>query len=184
MSPPEVNRNGPSVFVSYSREDGWLVKPIVDVIRATGSLVFRDEDSIAPGKRWRLEVTSAIAGCDAMLVFWCEHASESTEVKSEYIHALCLDKVCIPILLDATPLNSELEVYQAIDMRALALSGHPRVKALDLLQSIRGRRADYVPPGESLPATPPLPSEEEAEQALTLVRATYVVEKLHERLVQ
>jgi hypothetical protein len=38
-----------NVFVSYSRSDRDYVAPIVDLLRVTGSKVFRDEDWVKNG---------------------------------------------------------------------------------------------------------------------------------------
>ena len=91
------------VFVSYSKDDASVVRPITNLIRAVGPPAFRDEDSIRPGKKWRLEIFSAIEKCQLMLVFWCEHAKKSQEVEVEYRRAIKLNKDVVPVLLDAAP---------------------------------------------------------------------------------
>jgi hypothetical protein len=123
LTPGEPDNLVYTVFVSYSRIDASIVKPIVEVIRATGPSVFRDEDSIRPGSRWRAEISSAIERCKAILIFWCEHACVSVEVQAEYERAMKLGKDVVPILLDSTPLSKALAEYQAIDLRN-AFNGH------------------------------------------------------------
>ena len=111
------------VFVSYSHTDAVVVKPIVELQRATGSAVFRDAESIPPGKKWRAAIEDAIDACRLVWVFWCTHASESKEVRGEYEMGINLNKDVVPVLMDATPLPPELAEFQWIDMRR-ALGSH------------------------------------------------------------
>ena len=119
----EPNGSKQSTFVSYSRKDAGIVTPLVHVLRAVGSDVFRDFDSIPTGIRWKPVVVDAIISCEVFLLFWCRHAARSTEVKTEYRQAISLDKRVVPILLDSTKLRADLSEYQWIDFRA-ALGQH------------------------------------------------------------
>jgi TIR domain len=73
-----------SIFVSYSHQDGSLVKPVVGLLRATDDIVFQDVDSIKPGRRWRGQIEEAIYAAYLVIVFWCYHSSKSAEVRAEY----------------------------------------------------------------------------------------------------
>lgn len=117
---------GPStnIFVSYSHADTPLVEPVVRLLRANRSLVFRDADSVRPGARWRSAIAEALAGAELVVVFWCAHASRSEEVSSEWRTAIDQGKDVLPLLLDATPLPPELSEYQWIDFRATVGPGH------------------------------------------------------------
>src|SRR5687767_4192277 len=106
-----------NVFVSYSHADGPLVAPVVSLLRANQSLVFQDTDRIPPGKRWREEIAKALAESNLVVVFWCHHAFRSNEVAREWRAAIEQGKDLLPLLLDATPLPSELGSYQWIDFR-------------------------------------------------------------------
>lgn len=116
MEPAETR-----VFVSYSRADQALVTPIVQILRAVGGAVFHDLDSIPPGRRWRPVIEDSIDHAAVVLVFWCDHARTSDEVRQEWQRAIRAGKAVIPTLLDDTPLDSGLGEFQAIDLRALAL---------------------------------------------------------------
>ena len=105
------------VFASYSRVDTPVVKPLVELMRAIGPSVFRDEDSIPPGHKWSVVLADAIEGCRVVLVFWCAHSADSKEVKKEYMQAIDLEKTVIPVLLDETPLYGRLAEFQGVDMR-------------------------------------------------------------------
>jgi hypothetical protein len=52
-------------------------------MRTTGASVFRDEDSIDPGKRWRVIITKTIEKAVTIVVFWSVNASGSREVAKE-----------------------------------------------------------------------------------------------------
>jgi hypothetical protein len=115
------------VFVSYSSRDRDLVRPLVRLLRVFESDVFFDEDRIRGGKKWR-EVITEEAALEAKLlvVFWCFHSSESAEVRHEWQTAAGRDCDILPVLLDDTPLDSELAAYQWVDMRPLAAAAHER----------------------------------------------------------
>src|SRR5262245_50402196 len=109
----------PSVFVSYSQQDAYLVSPVVRLLRATKNLVFQDLDSLKPGRRWREQLEEAVGSATLVVVFWCHHSSRSVEVKKEYELALAAGKDVLPVLLDATPLPEGLGEFQWVDFRDL-----------------------------------------------------------------
>ena len=113
-----------NVFVSYSHADAPLVAPVVSLLRVNKSLVFQDTDRIPPGKRWRDEIAKALAESNLVVVFWCHHASRSNEVSTEWRAAIEQDKDLLPLLLDATPLPSELGNFQWIDFRGTVGANH------------------------------------------------------------
>jgi hypothetical protein len=126
------------VFVSYSRMDVRIVVPLVQLLRVIDERVFRDLDSIPPGSLWRANLSSAIDGCQLLLVFWCRHASSSGEVETEYRQAIAQKKSVVPIILDNTNLTAELSEYQAIDLRQM-LGDHQEVHA-DEAEGVSGAR--------------------------------------------
>jgi len=116
-----------NVFVSYSHADASLVAPVVRLLRVNRSLVFQDTDGIPPGKRWRAEIAKALAESDLVVVFWCHHAFRSNEVSVEWRAAIEQDKDLLPLLLDATPLPSELGNFQWIDFRGTVGANHSTI---------------------------------------------------------
>ncbi len=113
-----------NVFVSYSHADAALVAPVVRLLRVNRSLVFQDTDRILPGKRWRDEIAKALGESNLVVVFWCHHAFRSNEVSKEWRAAIELDKDLLPLLLDSTPLPSELRDFQWIDFRGTVGANH------------------------------------------------------------
>jgi len=116
-----------NVFVSYSHADASLVAPVVRLLRVNKSLVFQDTDRIPPGKRWRDEIDKALAESSLVVVFWCDHACRSIEVSREWKAAIEQDKDLLPLLLDATPLPSELGQFQWIDFRGTVGANHSSI---------------------------------------------------------
>lgn len=106
------------IFISYSHEDGVIVAALVKLLRASGTSVFRDDDSIPAGAPWRLHIDASIDSCSIVLVFWCSHSAMSNEVVGEYRRALSLGKTVVPVLLDDTPLRQEIAPYHGVDLRA------------------------------------------------------------------
>jgi TIR domain-containing protein len=113
------------LFVCYSRRDSRHVIPLVKLMRVTGAAVFRDEDSIAPGQRWRAEIATGLESADTVLVFWSAHASSSAEVRTEYEAAIAGGKALVPVLLDSTPLATPLQQYQFLDFSELFIPHSP-----------------------------------------------------------
>lgn len=112
------------VFISYDRDDTRLVEPITRLLRSMSLAVFRDEDSIRPGKRWRYEISAAISDSTLLILFWCRHSAISDYVREEYESAMHQGKDVLPILLDDTVMTAELKEFQYIDFRPLVANMH------------------------------------------------------------
>jgi TIR domain len=117
------------IFISYSRTDVKIVRPLVQLLRLTEDQIFRDSENIPPGSRWQAIIISAIEGCSLFLLFWCRHSANSVEVKKEYDKALELNKSIVPLLLDDTHLPIALAEFQGIDLRPI-LGGHDEYDTL------------------------------------------------------
>lgn len=103
--------------MSYSRHDKEIIRHLCALLRISGAEVFRDEESIQPGEKWRTVLSSSIEKSDYMLVFWSANSASSEAVREEFTSAINLDKPVVPILLDNTPLATELSQFQWIDFR-------------------------------------------------------------------
>lgn len=140
---------GYHVFLSYSHQDGHLVETLADLIRVTGAPVFRDKDNIPPGAAWRPLIAEALAGADATIVFWSSYSANSTEVKAEYKSAISLKKTIVPVLLDSTPLPSDLSEFNALDLRPFLRTGEEK----EIRKPKYARRNAAMPKPEILQAT-------------------------------
>lgn len=103
------------IFVSYSRRDRDVVKSLTDGLTLGGADVFRDEASIEPGEDWAEVLAKNIQTCDKIALFWSANSSVSEQVKTEWGMGLHYQKRIAPILLDKTPLPTELRRFQYID---------------------------------------------------------------------
>jgi hypothetical protein len=113
-----------SVFVSYSHQDLDLVQPVVSMLRGFVGLVFHDVTGIKPGSIWEAEIGKALASTELVVLFWCTHSARSAQVKHEYETALSGAKDILPILLDSTPLPTELRKFQWVDFQRLVGRRH------------------------------------------------------------
>jgi len=100
------------------------VTPVVRLLRATKDFVFLDSDTIQAGRKWRAEIAGALRNASLVVVFWCRHSSESSEVETEYQAAIAAEKDILPVLLDSTPMARALMEFQWIDFRELAREQH------------------------------------------------------------
>lgn len=157
--------NTVKVFVSYSHTDASLVAPVVRLLRVNKSLVFQDADGIAPGRRWRDEIAKALSESNLVVVFWCDHAFRSNEVTSEWRAAIEQGKDLLPLLLDATPLPSELGAFQWIDFRGTVGANHGEIDAF----------AEPLRPSAAPPRTMTLPGRRLVWSAVAGVAATAAV---------
>lgn len=102
------------VFISYSRSDSTVVTVAARLLRAGGAIVFQDVVDIEFGAKWQEVLMTAINKCERVLVFWSAAAAASQWVEREWRTALAAGKSIVPMLLDKTPLPSELAVFNAM----------------------------------------------------------------------
>jgi hypothetical protein len=102
------------VFISYSRADSTVVTLAARLLRAGGAIVFQDVVDIEFGAKWQEVLMTAISKCERVLVFWSAAAAASQWVEHEWRTALAAGKSIVPMLLDKTPLPSELAVFNAM----------------------------------------------------------------------
>jgi hypothetical protein len=123
--PPKQYSMPKKIFISYSRRERTTAGFIARLLRVAGAGVFRDEDSIWPGKKWRTEISNALHEADVVLVLWTLWASQSDEVRAEYEEAIQLGKDIVPIILEEMPLPEALTEYQYINAEEVMLPCSP-----------------------------------------------------------
>ena len=109
----------PDVFVSYSREHINLVTPLVQLLTASGRLIFQDVNSIRPGDEWNKLILESVTNATCFFLIWCDHARTSPWVEKEWRLAVRLKKRVIPVRIDNTPLPRSLRRFQHIDMSTI-----------------------------------------------------------------
>src|SRR4051794_10158638 len=110
----------PKVFISYSRQDAHLIKPLLQLLQINGHKVFLDTDSIGLGDRWKQELKQAIRRSNIFILFWCCHSSHSKYVAEE-VRAALKDKKkrVIPALFCHAPMRKKIKEFQWLDFRTL-----------------------------------------------------------------
>jgi hypothetical protein len=107
------------VFVSYSRHDEELVKPLAGLLGAAANdAVFFDVSSLKPGVQWKEEIDEALRDASVFILCWCCEGQKSAFIAHEIKLALeDGSKRLVPVMLCPTPLPSALADRQWIDLQ-------------------------------------------------------------------
>jgi hypothetical protein len=107
------------VFVSYSRHDEALVKPLAGLLGAAANdAVFLDVTSIRPGDDWKSEINEALQEASVFIVCWCCASFVSSMVEDEVARALKdKNKRLVPVRFCDAPLPFALQSRQWTDLR-------------------------------------------------------------------
>ena len=108
-------------YVIYAGADGSFVKPIVKLLKAVDVKIFLDDIDVGPDDNWRLKITKSFNSAKAFIVIWSQYSVGSYTLQKECRKALKKQKPIVPILLDDTPLSSELGEYQYLDFSRYVL---------------------------------------------------------------
>ena len=85
-------------------------------MRLGNPLLFRDDDDLVPGDKWRPTIRKNISDCDTFVLFWCWHSDKSKSVQDEWKQALKERKRIVPVLMDATRVPARLAEHHWIDL--------------------------------------------------------------------
>lgn len=102
------------VFVSYSRSDRDLVKPLIAEIEAQGWSVWWDP-AIAPGQEFDRAISAELARASAVLVVWTERSMESRWVRGEARDG-AERGILVPIRFGNVVLPIDFRAIQTIDL--------------------------------------------------------------------
>lgn len=89
------------VFVSYAREDGGIVYPLVMRLKRHEIPIWIDEHNIAAGMHWDLAIEEALKEDSHVLVVLSKASVQSQYVRAEIDIALDGKKKIVPILINA-----------------------------------------------------------------------------------
>ena len=109
--------DGPTAFISYSREDSEFVLRMAQDLKAAGASVWMDQLDIQPGQRWARALQDAIANAPRFLVILSPHSVSSTNVEDEVAFALEERKMIIPVLFCDCKVPFQLRPFQYADFR-------------------------------------------------------------------
>lgn len=122
----------PSVFVSYSREDLKLVRPIIAAIEAAGYPVWWD-GMLSPGERFANSTEAALEGARAVVVLWSAKSIASHWVHDEATRGR--DRGClVPLSVDGSKPPLGFRQFQTYKVNPRRAASDPGIAAM--LQAI------------------------------------------------
>jgi hypothetical protein len=107
------------VFVSYSRHDEDLVKPLAGLLGLSAEdAVFLDIEQLKPGVLWEKTIVKAIEQSSVFVICWCCESKKSSFVAREIKLALADRKrKIVPVLFCSAKLPHQVSKSQWIDLR-------------------------------------------------------------------
>jgi len=122
----------PSVFVSYSRDDLKLVRPIIEAIEAAGYPVWWD-GMLSPGERFANSTEAALESARAVVVLWSAKSTASHWVHDEATRGR--DRGClVPLSVDGSKPPLGFRQFQTYNVNPRRTASDPGVAAM--LQAI------------------------------------------------
>ena len=103
---PDIEKE---VFISYSRKDSDVVKPIYEWIERAGFQCWLDVDGMFSGVSYKKVIVDAIKRSKVLLFMSSENSNKSRNVVSEVSIAMKYGKKIIPIRLDMSPYSESIE---------------------------------------------------------------------------
>ncbi len=97
------------IFISYSRDDSAIVNTFVQQLEAAGYKVWIDKTGIYTGTRFKSVLVQAIEDSKVFLFFSSKGANASPWTAKEVAIAVDRKKTIIPIKLDSTRYNRDVE---------------------------------------------------------------------------
>jgi hypothetical protein len=106
------------VFISYSTTDISIAENVCNMLTSPDVEVFIASYSVQPGESLAVKILEAIRNCDIFVLLWSNNSKESNWVSQEIGVARGLDKVILPVVLNAgltlPGLISELKYLEAV----------------------------------------------------------------------
>lgn len=103
------------LFISYSHKDGRAANAITRLARYSLSPVWIDKSGLSAGKPFPPTLEAAIEGASRFLLIWSRDALRSAWVEREWRYALSTNRQIAPVLIDRTPLPTELSDLHAFN---------------------------------------------------------------------
>lgn len=93
QTPKEAtSRRFQRVFGSYSHKDSRIVLAYRDFCKAKNDEFYLDIDSLRPGRKIDPELLKLMDQADVVQLFWSAHSAKSKNVRTEWEHALSLNR--------------------------------------------------------------------------------------------
>lgn len=115
LSLPE---DGPSAFVSYSREDEGFAMKLAGDLKDANIKVWIDQSELKGGDPWNGEIEKALDACPRTLVVLSPASVRSRNVLNEVGRALRKQNTVIPVLYLDCDIPLQLECSHQVDFRS------------------------------------------------------------------
>jgi predicted ATPase len=147
----------PYVFISYASADRERVLPIVAALRDAGVACWIDQHDIEGGANWGMRITEAIEGCAALVLMSSASSLASRNVRQEVAIAWKFEKPYLPLLLDATPVPTEM-IYWLETAQWVEVLEQPASEWLPKVQTALARTTATQPAAQlGVPGAPTRP---------------------------
>jgi WD40 repeat protein len=146
-----LNMEGPSVFISYSREDARTAKKLQSAIQAASFQPWSDIAGVQLD--WTAEIAQALVRCHIVCLLWTNRSAKSGWVKHEWLTARALEKHIVPVVeRGSPPLPEPLRHIQSLSIDDLGRKMQERLQAC--LASPPRYDFTVVPAGTHIPYLP------------------------------
>jgi len=124
-----------AIFISYASRDQHDADRIVRALEARGLKCWMSSRDIPYGQDYQAHIVEAIEAARVMLVLLSRHSAASREVPKETALASEINRVMIPVRIDASELTGALR-YQATNAQRLDLSSDFEVRIDELARQL------------------------------------------------
>jgi CheY-like chemotaxis protein len=107
-----------------------MVEPLANDLRKLLFEVWIDFEGIVGGSQWEAEITKALAQADICLVAMTPNAVRSDYVKREIAMARSMNKLVIPLVMEAISLPDDLETLGVADLQYINFTRYGYAKGL------------------------------------------------------
>lgn len=124
------------IFVSYSRKDINLVKPLVEEMQEMGIRVWFDLNGIESGDEFDEKIISAINNSESLMFMYSENSIQGAWTKKEVQYAKGLGMTVRPVIIDGKMPKSGWFMFHYGNVDCIDITNHiQKQKLLDNLRS-------------------------------------------------
>lgn len=132
------------IFISYSRTDSKVVESFVEQLESAGYKVWIDRTNVHPGKSYKSIIVQAIEDSTVFLFFSSRNSNASSWTPKEIAIAVDRQKHIIPIKLDDSRYNQDVEFdlinLDYVDYCSKTNREHEIEKLTRTLESLLGKQ--------------------------------------------
>ena len=99
------------IFISYSPKNKNVADALCHYLEEHNIPCWIAPSDILPGQTWAGAIVQAISNCSAMVLIYTAESNASHQVANEVDKAFSYGKTIIPFIVDATPMNDDLNYY-------------------------------------------------------------------------